>query len=57
MLLNPYSETSGIINYIASKIGGPEALAVLQEMATGHPDALPTKTAKEAVESLTRTPP
>jgi branched-chain amino acid transport system substrate-binding protein len=26
LLLNPYSETSGIINYIASKEGGPEAL-------------------------------
>src|SRR6202044_2680024 len=26
LLLNPYSETSGIINYIASKIGGQDAL-------------------------------
>ncbi|APG95153.1 ABC transporter substrate-binding protein [Sinorhizobium americanum] len=26
LLLNPYSETSGIVNYIASKEGGPESL-------------------------------
>ena len=39
---------------ILEHIGGPDALAVLKEMATGHPDALPTRTAKEAVESLTR---
>src|SRR6202453_3314556 len=26
LLLNPYSETSGIINYIASKLGSPDAL-------------------------------
>jgi len=26
LLLNPYSETSGIVNYIASKLGGPMAL-------------------------------
>jgi branched-chain amino acid transport system substrate-binding protein len=26
LLLNPYSESSGIVNYIASKLGGPENL-------------------------------
>lgn len=26
LLLNPYSETSGIVNYVASKVGGPEGL-------------------------------
>ncbi|MFG1346616.1 ABC transporter substrate-binding protein [Xanthobacter autotrophicus DSM 431] len=26
LLLNPYSETSGIVNYIAAKVGGPEGL-------------------------------
>jgi branched-chain amino acid transport system substrate-binding protein len=26
LLLNPYSETSGIVNYIASKLGGPDNL-------------------------------
>ena len=26
LLLNPYSESSGIINYIASKLGSPDAL-------------------------------
>ncbi len=38
---------------ILEHIGTPEALAVLKEMATGHPGALPTQTAKEAVERLT----
>jgi hypothetical protein len=30
-------------------IGGPAAVAVLRDLATGHPDAQPTKAAKEAV--------
>jgi RNA polymerase sigma factor (sigma-70 family) len=38
---------------ILEHIGTPEALALLKEMASGHPDALPTRTAKEAVERLT----
>jgi hypothetical protein len=35
-------------------LGTPDALAVLKVMASGHPDAIPTKAAKEAVERLTR---
>ncbi len=38
---------------ILEHIGTPEALAVLKEMATGHPDALPTVTAKQAVARIT----
>ena len=30
-------------------IGTPAAVAILRELATGHPDAQPTKAAKEAV--------
>jgi hypothetical protein len=33
-------------------IGTPDAAAVLREMATGHPDAQPTKEAKAALERL-----
>jgi hypothetical protein len=33
-------------------IGTPEAVAVLREMTTGHPDAQPTKLAAEALERL-----
>ncbi|MBX9628023.1 MAG: hypothetical protein K2X82_29765 [Gemmataceae bacterium] len=33
-------------------IGTPAAVAVIREMATGHPDALPTKTAKRVVERI-----
>lgn len=34
-------------------IGTPEALAILKNLATGNPDAQPTKIAKVAVDSLT----
>jgi hypothetical protein len=30
----------------------PEAIAILEDMATGHPDAQPTKTAKEALKRI-----
>jgi len=33
-------------------IGSPEAIEVLAEMATGHPDAQPTQVAKEAIKRL-----
>jgi hypothetical protein len=33
-------------------IGTPDALAILKAMATGHPDAQPTKVAKEALERV-----
>jgi hypothetical protein len=33
-------------------IGTPDALAILKDMATGHPDAYPTKVAKEALERI-----
>jgi hypothetical protein len=42
---------------LLENIGGADALAILKEMATGHPDALPTRAAKEAVERLTRPAP
>jgi hypothetical protein len=33
-------------------IGTPDAVAVLRDMATGHPDALPTKAAQDALARL-----
>ena len=33
-------------------VGSPAAVAVLRDLATGHPDAQPTKAAKEAVARL-----
>ena len=33
-------------------IGSKEAVAVLKDLATGHPDAQPTKSAKEALARL-----
>ncbi len=33
-------------------IGTPEALAVIERMTTGHPDAFPTKAAKESARNL-----
>ena len=33
-------------------LGTPEARAILDDMATGHPDAFPTKAAKQAVATL-----
>jgi hypothetical protein len=33
-------------------IGSPQAVAILKDMAAGHPDALPTRTAKEALARL-----
>ena len=33
-------------------IGTPDATAVLQDMATGHPDAYPSKVAKEALKTV-----
>jgi RNA polymerase sigma factor (sigma-70 family) len=38
---------------ILESLGTPDALELLKEMATGHPDALPTVTAKGAVATLT----
>jgi hypothetical protein len=32
-------------------IGTPDAVAILKDMATGHPDAYPTKVAKEALKT------
>ena len=37
---------------VLQHIGTPEALSILKEMATGHPDAEPTQVAKAALESL-----
>ncbi len=33
-------------------IGTPEAVAILKDMATGHPDAYPTKVAKDALKAV-----
>ena len=33
-------------------IGTPDATAILKDMATGHPDAYPTKVAKEALKTV-----
>ena len=33
-------------------LGTPDAVAILKEMATGHPDAYPTKLAKEALKAV-----
>ena len=38
---------------ILEHIRTPESLELLKEMATGHPDALPTVTAKKAYQNLT----
>jgi hypothetical protein len=42
---------------ILEHIDTPDARALLKEMATGHPDAPPTRTAKEAVAKFTAPPP
>jgi hypothetical protein len=33
-------------------IGTPDATAIIKDMATGHPDAYPSKVAKEALKTL-----
>ena len=33
-------------------VGSPEAAAILKDLATGHPDAYPTKVAKEALKAV-----
>lgn len=38
--------------YVLEQIGTPEAVKVIEEMATGHPEAGPTKTAKTVLERL-----
>ena len=38
--------------YILEHVGTPNAMKVMEDMATGHADASPTKTAKEALERL-----
>jgi RNA polymerase sigma factor (sigma-70 family) len=47
--------TRGVL--ILEHLGTPEALSILKDVATGHPDALPTEVAKKAVASLTQPPP
>jgi hypothetical protein len=37
---------------VLGHIGTPEAISILKEMATGHPDAQPTLVAKEALQRL-----
>jgi hypothetical protein len=38
--------------YLLEHIGTPEAVKIIEEMATGHPEASPTKTAKEALKRI-----
>ena len=33
-------------------IGSPDAIAILKDMSTGHPDAEPTKAAQEALDKI-----
>jgi RNA polymerase sigma factor (sigma-70 family) len=47
--------TRGVL--LLEYIGNKEALAILKDMATGYPDALPTRTAKQAVAELTKPAP
>ena len=35
-------------------IGTPEASAILNDLATGHPDAYPTKVAKDSLRALAK---
>jgi hypothetical protein len=35
-------------------IGTPGAVAILKDMATGHPDAQPTKVARDCLERLAK---
>ncbi len=35
-------------------IGTPGAVAILKDMATGHPDAQPTKVARDCLERLVK---
>jgi hypothetical protein len=37
-------------------LGTPDAVAILKEMATGHPEAQPTRTAQEALERIAGKP-
>jgi hypothetical protein len=47
--------TRGVL--ILEHLGTPETLGVLKDVASGHPDALPTQAAKKAVARLTQPPP
>ena len=40
---------------LVEHIGSPEAVAILKEMATGHPEAQPTRTAVEALARIAGT--
>jgi len=39
---------------VLERIGTPEAVQMLQNLAQGEPDALPTRAAKEALERLNK---
>jgi hypothetical protein len=52
----PWSRATRAIVLLES-IGTPEAIAILRDMATGHPDTAPTKVAQEALKKLADTPP
>jgi hypothetical protein len=39
--------------YVLEHVGTPEAVKVIEVMATGHPDASPTKLSKEALAAKT----
>jgi hypothetical protein len=39
---------------VLERVGTPDAKAALKQLADGHPDILPTKEAKAALERLTK---
>ena len=39
---------------ILESIGTPEAVAIIKDMSTGHPDAGPTHAAAEALDALNK---
>lgn len=49
---NPKKQWTRIVRAIVllEHIGTPEAVAILREMATGHPDAQPTEAARDSLE-------
>jgi hypothetical protein len=49
---NPVLDRVTLAVGMLESIGTPAAKKLLEEMATGHPDAGPTKAAKEALERL-----
>jgi hypothetical protein len=49
---NPKTKWTRVVRamMLLEHIGTPEAIAILNDMATGHPEAQPTRVAREALE-------